>query len=560
MVAVARSTGTGKTTVIALMIYQLLQFEGVGVYACSPSNGSVNRLYACISALMRRAGVTDRACWPLRIFRKYNELRYLKSVTHPHERNNDDSDDDEPGPSPQATQSSEIDDIVLDEWCKLQQKAEEKRLMNEPKNGLMAAVIEAIRRGDLQEAAAARSTEEPEDAKQRRQQQDFQNAQESLGPLRNHLNGSARMNYDKGFLKHIANVRDHILGDRRLTVSTVGNAQNLFVRNAIFRNCKKVAIVVDEQSLDNDAGAIALLAGLIDIQRVMGEFGGESPIVQLIMVGDQAQGAPLIRSFQEGVNPCGAQLKMSLFARMLKIGYPVKTLWEQHRMAPIIRSLPSDRCYGGKLRDSLQVQQRALSTTDKKGPGYWIPQIMKTYPVSSHEDDCRHLLIDVPDSYYEIEEETRSKTNPKNLAATILLMKFLIGVVGVNARDIIILVFYHGQKRAYEQALMKLESRMRLKKGSLFGCVQTSDAFQGRERPYVILDVVATSGYRLGNVGDKERMNVACSRARDHFFVVGTFKILEASSGTYVHELLKRLKAREAFIDIEKLEKFSNRF
>ena len=119
----------------------------------------------------------------------------------------------------------------------------------------------------------------------------------------------------------------------------------------------------------------------------------------------------------------------------------------------------------------------------------------------------------------------------------------------------VILVFYKAQKVRYASALVRLEKTLKLPGGTLYGCVETTDAFQGRERKCVILDLVLTEltgPLRFSNVADEKRMNVACSRATDYFYVIGTLKmldsVLQSRRMVYILELLQRLKERNAHL------------
>src|SRR5206468_3174363 len=85
-------------------------------------------------------------------------------------------------------------------------------------------------------------------------------------------------------------VARYIIGTKRLVVSTVGNATSPFLEDCLFRDSKHVAVIIDEAGLETDADLIHILAGLFTEDRVQHDFGGENPILAVVLVGDHKQG------------------------------------------------------------------------------------------------------------------------------------------------------------------------------------------------------------------------------------------------------------------------------
>ena len=543
--------GTGKSTTIALMAHSLLQFEGIAVYACAPSNGAASKLFGSIKQWMQLAGVDDPTLLPLRVFRKYHERRHIISSLFPTYQDTLENGKKKREPQP-VFHAAQLEE---DDWYTRQLLAENKRLMDDPDNGLMAAVLKAVKDGNFHEQALARTSDGPRDGRHIRQMKHFREARASLVKLQAKMKNQSIWYDDKEREKYVADVRNQVLGERRCVVSTVNNATSLLLRDAVFRDSKAVVIIVDEQSLDTDASTIGLLAGLISEERTMHEFGGRPPVVQMILVGDDKQGRPVVKSAQEGLNIFGDQARLSTFERLIQLGMPVHTLFEQRRMAPILRELPSERCYGGQLRDSSETQRRLLN----------LKQIIalaalfgKNQPDADQYADpyayLRLKFFDVQDSECRFEALTKSRYNTANLEVTLSLVAYLVKKQVIQPQEIVILTLYNAQKKQYLHRLGELEHRLGLARGTFDDTVETSDSFQGRERKCVILDLVVTSytgATSLGNVGDERRMNVACTRARDLFFVVGTMRLLETRERftgrmEYVMALLQRFRERKA--------------
>ncbi len=166
----------------------------------------------------------------------------------------------------------------------------------------------------------------------------------------------------------------------------------------------------------------------------------------------------------------------------------------------------------------------------------------------------RHLLLDVPDTEEGREKETASRLNTSNVSITSALVKYLVLEGLVTPREVVILTFYNAQKKEYFRALSKLEKELGLKQGEFDDCVETCDSFQGRERKCVILDFVVTyysQHVKMGNVSNEGKVNVACTRARDFFFVVARADILRSRNIPdgrleYGLELLKRDRSEDA--------------
>ena len=95
-------------------------------------------------------------------------------------------------------------------------------------------------------------------------------------------------------------------------------------------------------------------------------------------------------------------------------------------------------------------------------------------------------------------------------------------------KDIMILAMYSRQKTIISAMFAQMAQKLRLRRSD-FPDVDTADNFQANERTMVILDTVVTD--KLGFVDDEKRMNMACTRARDVFYLVGSRMTMALSKG-----------------------------
>ena len=554
--------GTGKSTLIAIIACALLQFAGTGVLLVAPSNGAASKLYGSIKAVQTILGITDPDCQPLRLFRKYYEMDHFFAYFDP-------EGSAEIGTLSRGT-DEEIADILedaTDDWYTRQLEAEDRRLMDDPSNGLMAAVIQAFEDNNLHETGGAQDVLRSMDPKHARQRDHYLAARNALQKLRPYKERKVKEPSRRDLQGLACDVANHVIGPRRIIVCTADMATSWLARESIFRDVKSLTALFDEQTLATEASTLSVAAGTINWQRVTDEFAGKTPLDSMMLVGDEKQGVPLVQSQQDHANLFGPQMELSTFERLVKVGVPVDTLLEQHRMVPFLRELPSHRCYGDKLRDALEVQSRMLSSKEQLILRSIIHERALSAMTSRRDEnrELRHLLLDVPDTEEGKEKETSSRLNMSNISVTIDLVKYLVLEGLVTPREIIILTFYNAQKKEYIRALSKLESDLGLKKGDFDDCVETADSFQGRERKCVILDFVVTyysQHVKMGNVSNERKMNVACTRARDFFFVVARADILNSYNIPggrleYGLELLKRLKDRRALVDISVLKRLA---
>jgi superfamily I DNA and/or RNA helicase len=106
-----------------------------------------------------------------------------------------------------------------------------------------------------------------------------------------------------------------------------------------------------------------------------------------------------------------------------------------------------------------------------------------------------------------------SARNPGNAERVVAEVRRLIAR-GVNAADVAVITPYDAQVRALRLALAS-ERAAGLE-------IDTVDAFQGREKEAVVVDLVRSNDEGdLGFLNDVRRMNVALTRAKRFLLVIG---------------------------------------
>ncbi|KAG0140722.1 hypothetical protein CROQUDRAFT_110938 [Cronartium quercuum f. sp. fusiforme G11] len=210
---------------------------------------------------------------------------------------------------------------------------------------------------------------------------------------------------------------------------------------------------------------------------------------------------------------------ISLFERLQnQQNVPSILLHKQYRMHPIISAFPNAEFYHQELVDSIK------------------PESIR--PVFFHcdtflEPNQRSKAVSfVTHNHSETKIE---KTLINQLEAEIvlsILRDVLITNPKLTGHDIGIIAPYRGQ-------VSLLQSLQRQpQKASLIGNLEQSyrneveintvDGFQGREKPVIILSCVrGNDDQQIGFLADLRRFNVAATRAKQKFIIVGNFKTLK---------------------------------
>ena len=222
---------------------------------------------------------------------------------------------------------------------------------------------------------------------------------------------------------------------------------------------------------------------------------------QVVLVGDHYQLGPVVMDRFAAK----AGLKQSLFERFVKIGLVPSVLRVQYRMHPKLAEYPSKAFYSGSLESdgsTLKRKQQFLSD--------FFP-----------DPNCPALFL----ASFEKEELAPNGTSYFNRAEatnTIALVKKLLGRK-FSLEGIGIITPYDAQKSYMLDELSRF-----LRPGDLDKIeVASVDAFQGREKDVILISCVRSNDYdNIGFLNDYRRLNVAITRAKFGYVILGNPKVL----------------------------------
>jgi hypothetical protein len=152
---------------------------------------------------------------------------------------------------------------------------------------------------------------------------------------------------------------------------------------------------------------------------------------------------------------------------------------------------------------------------------------INTYP-RAVQDLTRLRFIHVEDSYSE-KDKNKSRSNRNHIRVVWDLIEQLFTRHLYDMKEILILTPYSFLKKMHSRARLNLAKKLNCTVSALpeIGVV---DGWVGCDKGWVLLDVVIHSGNgdkELGFMVNEGRAHVACTRAKDHFFIFGNRKIAE---------------------------------
>eukprot|EP00879_Flechtneria_rotunda_P009589 GHRR01010035.1.p1 GENE.GHRR01010035.1~~GHRR01010035.1.p1 ORF type:complete len:580 (+),score=218.85 GHRR01010035.1:893-2632(+) len=245
---------------------------------------------------------------------------------------------------------------------------------------------------------------------------------------------------------------------------------------------------------------------------------------QVILVGDHCQLPPVImckRAAEVG-------LTQSLFERLRLLGIKPIRLQVQYRMHPCLSEFPSNTFYEGTL-------QNGAGAGDRRGgvPAFPWPKPDKP------------MIFWVQLGAEEISASGTSYLN-RTEAANVekLLTRFL--QAGVLPSQLGVITPYEGQRANIVATLLRHGPLNQ----DLYKAVEVSsvDAFQGREKDYIVVSCVRSNEQSgIGFLSDPRRMNVALTRARYGLILLGNPRVL--SKQPLWNALLTHFKEHELLVE-----------
>lgn len=244
---------------------------------------------------------------------------------------------------------------------------------------------------------------------------------------------------------------------------------------------------------------------------------------RVVLAGDPCQLAPTVID----LDAARGGLSLTLFER-LQTRQPaaVSLLRVQHRMHKALMAFPSASMYGGRLEASPDVADHVLETL----PGV-RPDPLRPSPL---------CFVDTAGTgFQEVQTASDPSTsNPQQAERTLREVQRLLAR-GVPPQEIGVITPYEAQARRLREGLRAARAA-----GLEVGTV---DAFQGREKEAIVVDLVRSNEEGvLGFLEDVRRMNVALTRARRFLLVIGDSATL--GSHPYYRAFLESAEAAGAWL------------
>lgn len=245
---------------------------------------------------------------------------------------------------------------------------------------------------------------------------------------------------------------------------------------------------------------------------------------QVVLVGDHKQLGPVIMNRKAAL----AGMKNSLFERLIRLGHRPLRLEVQYRMHPCLSEFPSNMFYDGALQNGVTAQERIQRGVDYPWPKPSTPMLFR--------QDLGQ------------EEISGSGTSFLNRTEASSVEKMVTALLKSNVlpSQIGIVTPYEGQ-RSYLLTHMQMHGSLRK---DLYREVEVAsvDAFQGREKDYILVSCVRSSERQgIGFLSDPRRMNVALTRARYGLIIIGNPKVLSRNPLWYY--LLVHFKEQQLLVE-----------
>ncbi|KAI1749836.1 P-loop containing nucleoside triphosphate hydrolase protein [Xylaria castorea] len=245
---------------------------------------------------------------------------------------------------------------------------------------------------------------------------------------------------------------------------------------------------------------------------------------QVVLVGDHKQLGPVIMNKKAAK----AGLNQSLFERLVRLGFTPIRLNIQYRMHPCLSEFPSNMFYEGSLQNGVSAPSRIRKDVDFPWPVAEMP--MMFWSNLGNEE------ISASGTSY------LNRTEASNVEK--IVTRFF--KAGVRPSDIGVITPYEGQ-RSY--IVTTMQNTGTFKKESYKEVeVASVDAFQGREKDFIVLSCVRSNDNQgIGFLSDPRRLNVALTRAKFGVVIIGNPKVL--SKHDLWHHLLIHFKERKCLVE-----------
>lgn len=284
---------------------------------------------------------------------------------------------------------------------------------------------------------------------------------------------------------------------------------------ALMRDIRFKVVIFDEsgQCLDPD-----LLIGLNHIAE------------QAVLVGDHKQLGPVVMSHTAR----RGRYNLALMERLVLLGVHPLILRIQYRMHSAISSFPSTLFYNDLIKNGIDDQKDRCFKGQPNTDFFPWPN-----------PNCPILFWNV----MSVEESYGSATSYINQAEIGCVNQILTHLwqKGVTASDIGIITPYTGQQTLLLEHLPLISE---ISDPDFFSELEISsvDAFQGREKNFIILSCVrANKSNEIGFLKDTRRLNVSLTRAKFGIFILANAATFTKNPCWY--KLINLYKSVNAFVE-----------
>ncbi len=226
-----------------------------------------------------------------------------------------------------------------------------------------------------------------------------------------------------------------------------------------------------------------------------------------------------------------AGLTQSLFERLVVLGNRPIRLQVQYRMHPCLSEFPSNMFYEGTLQNGVTAPERLRKNVDFPWP---VPDTPMFFYQNLGQEEISSSGTSFLNRYGICSSDcirlTRAYRTEASNVEKIVTKFFKSGVV---PSQIGVVTPYEGQ-RSYIVNYMQFNGTL---KKDLYKEIEVAsvDAFQGREKDYIILSCVRSNEHQgIGFLNDPRRLNVALTRAKYGVVILGNPKVLSKASGIWI--------------------------
>ncbi|KAG7543572.1 P-loop containing nucleoside triphosphate hydrolase [Arabidopsis thaliana x Arabidopsis arenosa] len=219
-----------------------------------------------------------------------------------------------------------------------------------------------------------------------------------------------------------------------------------------------------------------------------------------VLIGDEFQLPAMVHN-----EMCEkAKFGRSLFERLVLLGHSKHLLDVQYRMHPSISRFPNKEFYGGRIKDAANVQESNYQKRFLQG---------NMFGSFSFINVGRGI------------EEFGDGHSPKNMVEVAVISEIISNLFKVSS-----------------------ERKMKISVG-VVSPYKGQDGFQGGEEDVIIISTVRSNGNgKVGFLNNRQRANVALTRARHCLWVIGNETTL-ALSGSIWAKLISESRTRRCFYD-----------